>query len=51
MFYTTSDNTKYTLESKEELEAIKKHCINNGLKLFDSEKNEIVLIKEKKIKE
>lgn len=46
MKYYTSDNCIYI---NPDLEALKKHCINSGVKLYDENKNEIEL-KPKKTK-
>lgn len=46
MKYYTSDNCIYI---NPDLEALKKHCISSGVKLYDENKNEIEL-KPKKTK-
>lgn len=47
MKYTTSDNSTYL---NPDLNVLKKHCLDNGLELFDSNGNPVEL-KPKKIKE
>lgn len=47
MKYTTSDNCTYIDPN---LDVLKKHCLDNGLKLFDENGNSIEL-KTKKTKE
>jgi hypothetical protein len=43
----TSDNTIYKIETDEQLESIKKSCADNGVKLFENDK-EIELKKKTK---
>lgn len=42
---TTSDNTVYKIETEEQLESIKKSCLDNGVKLFENGKE--IELKEK----
>lgn len=40
MIYYTSDNSKYI---DPDLDALKKHCIDNGIKLYNQDKQEVEL--------